>query len=92
MDSLIKPPDNLLIARTELHVWHINLDSAHYPYKNLVSTLSSEELQKAECFIFDRDRYCYHITHGFKRLILSRYLACDPKWLDFKIEKKENLG
>ena len=88
MNSILweRPPVQLSISRSELHVWQVNLDNINYQHKYLISLLSSEEIKRSKRFIFDRDRHCYQVTHSMKRLILANYLDCDPQCLHFKIE------
>jgi 4'-phosphopantetheinyl transferase len=88
MNSILweRPPVQLSISRSELHVWRVNLDDINYQLEYLISLLSPEETKRSKRFIFDRDRHCYQVTHSMKRLILANYLDCDPQCLHFKIE------
>lgn len=69
MNSILweRPPVQLSISRSELHVWQVNLDNINYQLNYLISLLSPEEIKRAKRFIFDRDRYCYQVTHSMKR-------------------------
>lgn len=87
MNSILweRPPVQLSISRSELHVWQVNLDNINYQLKYLISLLSSEEIKRSKRFTFDRDRHCYQVTHSMKRLILANYLDCNPQCLRFEI-------
>lgn len=89
MNSILweRPPVNLSISRSELHIWRVDLDNVNYPpqLKYLISLLSSEEIVCSERFIFERDRHCYQVKHSMKRLILANYLDCNPQCLRFEI-------
>lgn len=79
-----KPPSTLLANRSELHVWQIELDIRQRLYSSLVSLLSPEEIYDANTFIFEEEFCRYQISHGFKRLVLSKYLNIPPKTLHFE--------
>lgn len=87
MNSILweRPPDQLSISRSELHIWRINLDNVNYQFKYLISLLSSEEIERSKRFIFERDSYRYQVTHSMKRLIIANYLDCNPQCLCFEI-------
>ncbi len=89
MNSILweRPPVKLSISRPELHIWRVDLNNVSYPFKDFISLLSPEEIERSECFVFDRDRYRYRyqVTHSMKRLILANYLNCDPQCLRFEV-------
>jgi len=80
-----KPPAELSISRSELHVWRVHLDNVNYPLKYLISLLSPEEMKRSKSFMFERDQHRYQITHSMKRLILGGYLGCDAQCLRFEV-------
>lgn len=82
-----KPPKTLLVNRSELHVWKIELDIRQRLYILLTSLLSPEEIYDADTFIFEEEFRRYQISHGFKRLVLSKYLNIPPKTLIFEHAK-----
>ncbi len=86
MNSILwkRPPVNLSISRSELHIWRVNLDNVNYQLKYL-TLLSPEEIKRSERFEFERDQYRYQVTHSMKRLILGNYLDCDAKHLCFEV-------
>lgn len=88
MNSILweRPPVNLSISRSELHIWLVDLNNVNHPFNDLISLLSPEEIKRSERFKFERDQYRYQVTHNMKRLILANYLDCDPQCLHFKIE------
>lgn len=83
-----KPPAKLSISRSGLHIWRIDLDFIDYNSEKLLFLLSPEEVKRCGRFVFQRDRYCYQVTHGMKRLILANYLDCDPQGLRFEVGKR----
>ncbi len=84
-----KPPKTLLVSRSELHVWQIGLDIQQRLYMLLTSLLSPEEIYDANTFIFEEEFRRYQISHGFKRLVLAKYLNIPPRALNFKHAKYE---
>lgn len=79
-----KPPKKLLVSRSELHVWRIELDIRQRLYSLLASLLSPEEIYDANTFIFEEELRRYQISHGLKRLVLSKYLNISPKAIHFE--------
>ena len=49
----------------------------------LLDLLDDAERERAQRFVFDRDRECYTFAHGLLRLTLARYLNADPHMLRF---------
>ncbi|MES2142392.1 MAG: 4'-phosphopantetheinyl transferase superfamily protein [Pseudomonadota bacterium] len=78
-----KPPNKLLISRSELHVWKIDLSEINKETRDKFEILSDAELKRLRTFKFEKDRFRYEITHRMKRLILAKYLASNPKDVDF---------
>jgi 4'-phosphopantetheinyl transferase len=77
------PPEILAIKSGELHVWRANLNDVQAHRETLQSVLSLEEVERAERFIFSRDRDQFIISHAFCRNVLSRYLGINPERLSF---------
>lgn len=47
-------------------------------HRALLATLSSDERQRQNAFLFDRDRHAYLLAHGLLRLVLSGHAAVEP--------------
>jgi len=77
------PPDPLVLARDEVHVWRASLDFVEPNLKHLHRLLSVDERQRAERFAVPQDRDAFIAARGLLRLILSRYLAQEPEALCF---------
>ena len=78
-----KSPNKLLISRSELHLWKVNLSEINKENRDKFEIFSGAELKRLRTFKFEKDRFRYEITHRMKRLILAKYLASNPKDLDF---------
>ena len=63
-----------VLKEEEVHVWQVSLDTPPIKFEDLVSVLSRDELQRAEQFVFPKDRYYFIVARGVLRHILSRYL------------------
>lgn len=88
MNSILweRPPVQLSISRSELHIWRVSLNNVNYhQFKDLISLLSTEEIKRSEHFMFERDQYRHQVTHSMKRLILANYLDCNPQCLRFEV-------
>lgn len=77
------PPETLTLSRDEVHVWRAALDLPAARLKSLGQILSTDEHQRAERFLFQKDRGKFVTTRGLLRIILSRYLGRDPDKLNF---------
>lgn len=62
----------------EIHLWLIDLNPSVSRDPYVEDLLSDEERHKAQCFKFTQHRQHFVTSHGYLRLILSRYLNCAP--------------
>jgi 4'-phosphopantetheinyl transferase len=74
---------SLALPKNEIHVWRASLDQDSTCLQQLVKTLSSDELDRADRFHFDKDRNRFIIGRGILRNLLSHYLDIEPKQLQF---------
>jgi len=75
IDSLLRQP--------EVQVWPVRLAApaeVNYAYRNL---LSPEEVARADRFAFENLRRSYELSQGALRLLLSSYLDCSPRDVEF---------
>lgn len=77
------PPEILLLAGGEVHVWRASLDLPQPRIQALEPTLASDELTRAARFRFARDRTRFIAARGLLRTILARYLLGEPGMLTF---------
>lgn len=76
-------PDFPALRGGSIHLWHVALDGAgsyHHTYRDL---LSSDELERAHRFRFDRDRRRYIAGRVALRSILAGYLDRAPSCVRF---------
>lgn len=71
----------------QVDVWRIHLDLPPATVRQLESTLSAEETQRAAHFRFAKDRDHYTVAHGSLRNILARYINRNPSQLYFSANK-----
>lgn len=74
-----------LPAHGEAHVWYgdteVLVDSGlARAYRDV---LSDEERHRESCFQFDKDRRQFLFAHVLLRVVLSRYLGCRPRAIEF---------
>ena len=74
-------PSTAKLSANEIHVWTVDLSQRAVP--DLDGVLSSDELERASRFHFERDRQCFMIAHSALRIILARYLNLPPATLAF---------
>lgn len=77
------PPKELELLTNNAHIWSANLKSPPFKIEELSKILSSDEIDRANRFYFERDKNRFIITRGTLRKIISRYLNIDPKKLQF---------
>jgi 4'-phosphopantetheinyl transferase len=66
-----------------VHVWRAVLDVPESQVRNLWYTLTADERQRAERYVFQKDRTHFVVARGLLRVLLGRYLRQDPRHLHF---------
>ncbi len=77
------PPFQVALNTDEIHVWRVSLNMQPETIERLSRLLASDERVKAERFRFARDRNQFIIGRGLLRVLLGRYLACEPRDVRF---------
>lgn len=77
------PPEILLLAEGEVHVWRASLDLPQHRIQALERILANDELTRAARFRFARDHIHFIAARGLLRTILARYLLREPHTLTF---------
>lgn len=67
----------------EIHVWHAALDREDQAACQLESTLSLEEIARADRFHFVNDRKRFVVARGLLRELLGGYLRQEPASVEF---------
>jgi 4'-phosphopantetheinyl transferase len=67
-----------------VHVWLAQVDQYSMAIENISPVLSVDEQAKAAKFYFERDRRRYAAAHSILRILLGRYLGCDPLAIHFR--------
>lgn len=78
------PPTHLRLTRDAVHVWLAHVDAYSMAIGNIQPILSTDEQAKAAKFYFERDRRRYAAAHSILRILLGRYLDCDPLTIRFR--------
>jgi 4'-phosphopantetheinyl transferase len=78
------PPDLLVLGCNEVHVWCTTLDLPLSCVQSLEQTLAADERIRSQQFRFPQDRIHFIVARGIRRAILGRYLASDPRTLQFR--------
>ena len=81
----IRPPSDLNLDLNQVDVWRVSLKLEPDSVQLAESTLSADESQRAARFRFDKDRHRFIASHVALRNVLSRYLECEPKQIDFTV-------
>ena len=76
--TLLASSDPLGVEPDTLHVWAFALEGEPRLVEACRTLLVSEERQRADRFVFERDRIRYTVAHGVLRHPLSRYCDLAP--------------
>ena len=77
------PPETPLLHGGEVHVWTLHLPEAKSGLDQFYGTLSADEIERAESFVFERDRIVFVLTRGVLRCLLANYLNETPASIRF---------
>lgn len=70
----------------DVHLWSAALNVADHVYAVLRQSLSPDEWERANKFVFERDRRNFIVARGILREVLASYLDCQPKDIRFQYE------
>lgn len=66
------------LHENEVHVYRADLDRPDRLLPHLARSLSPDELQRADAFVFPPDRERFIVARGVLRGLLAGYLDCEP--------------
>jgi 4'-phosphopantetheinyl transferase len=78
------PPQALTLGENEVHIWQAWLDVDAREFARLSSYLSSDELLRADRFVFPRDRHHFTVARGRLRELLGLYLKRPAESFQFR--------
>lgn len=81
-------PTNLTLLSDEMHIWRIELARPAPELQALQTTLSSDEIARAQRFYFEQHRQRFIAGRGILRTILGRYLGVEPQAVQFTYEPR----
>jgi 4'-phosphopantetheinyl transferase len=73
----------LTLHSDEVHVWRAALDVPESQVWSLWDMLTTDECQRAERYVFQKDRTHFVVARGLLRVLLGRYLRQGPQYLRF---------
>lgn len=85
LDLTGSSPKSLSLDSGEVHIWLILLGEERVCLKCCETLLSSDEVNRALRFKFDRDRRRFLVSHAGLRSILAAYLTASPRELEFSL-------
>jgi 4'-phosphopantetheinyl transferase len=83
--TLLDLNDPLRVESDTIPVWAFSLEGEPELVQHCRALLGDEEQQRADRFVFARDRIRYTIAHGVLRHLLSRYCDVTPGSLRFEV-------
>jgi len=81
------PPQKLILADDEVHVWCGMLDLSESLVNQFMKSLSEDEQNRANRFYFLRDKNRFVAARGMLREILSFYLGGKPNTIQFQYSR-----
>jgi 4'-phosphopantetheinyl transferase len=75
----------LALEPDTVHVWAFELAGTSALIESCRSSLSNGERQRADRFVFERDRVHHTVAHGVLRHLLGRYCSIPPESLQFNV-------
>lgn len=82
------PPNKLELSPNNIHIWRANLKISQLQIEELFKTLSSDEIERANRFYFERDKHRFIVARATLRKILSQYLNLNPTQLEFTYSER----
>jgi 4'-phosphopantetheinyl transferase len=79
-------PTDLTLLPDDVHIWRIELERSQLELERLQTTLSSDEVVRANRFYFQQHRERFIAGRGILRAILGRYLDVEPQAVKFDYE------
>lgn len=73
------------LERAKVHVWAFALEAPSAVIEQCRQYLSPAERQRADRFVFPRDRVRHTVAHGVLRHLLSVYCGATPESLEFEL-------
>jgi 4'-phosphopantetheinyl transferase len=77
--------DASLQGAADVAVWAVWLGAPAAATGALRALISSEEMRRADRFAYPHLRAAYEVSHGVLRILLSQYLKCSPRNLEFTV-------
>lgn len=84
-EALLALAGPLALELDTVHVWAFELDGSTELVERCRSCLSSGERQRADRFVFERDRVHHTVAHGVLRHLLGLYCGISPESLGFSV-------
>lgn len=81
-------PHKLSLTAKDIHIWRANLNLPNLELDKLKTSLSNDEIVRAERFYFEKHRQSFIASRGILRNILGRYLEVEPNQVNFDYEPK----
>ena len=85
------PPKKVKLLQNEIHIWRANLDLSSVVIEKLASTLSKDEINRANRFRFQQHRDRFIVGRGILRELLANYLR-DRVIFEYSLRGKPQLA
>lgn len=76
-------PEKYLLPSEDVHLWMASLIEFVQDIDVFRPLLSPDEIQRANRYSFEKDRQNFMIARGILRILLGRYLNCNPQTIVF---------
>lgn len=72
------------LTRAAVHIWIADVALIRWEYNKIEEILSDDECDRANRYVFERDRRSYMIRRAILRMILGHYLDLRPEQITFR--------
>ena len=80
----VNPPEKLTLLKNEIHLWRANLDLSSVIINKFASSLSADEITRANRFRFEQHRDRFIVGRGILRQLLANYLQIKSDLIIFE--------
>lgn len=90
--KISKDITTLILKPEEVHVWLVNLENLPDNYPSWERLLAEDEIGRARCYKFDRDRLRFIARRGILRQLISRYTGMQPAEITYSTNPNGKLS
>ncbi|WP_019505897.1 4'-phosphopantetheinyl transferase superfamily protein [Pleurocapsa sp. PCC 7319] len=83
-----EPPSQPVLANNQVHIWRANLDLPTDKIEQLATSLSTDEMARANKFYYLKHKNRFIAARVILRLLLANYLQINPEKIEFEYSNR----